>query len=284
MVAEPQPSDLIAVSTEAAGRYVLPPVTLRVLEVGEHERFSAHELSQAIASDTSLTAHVLRLANSSFYGFPRRIGTVRDAVVFLGFRAVRTAALASCLQEALPAPRTEVLDRRVAWQFSITVALLTEVLARTEGTHTDTAFTGGVLHAFGRLAFAERCPEAFTRALVLAQRDGIPLVEAQRRVLGYSDADLGHAIVRSWGFPEALIEAAGAADDLRPERASLAALVWEARAYALARGETDGADTRLEAPAPLWATPRVAAALEQAGAWRGVLDRSAMFLDHAGVA
>ncbi|RLT40673.1 MAG: HDOD domain-containing protein, partial [Chloroflexi bacterium] len=91
MVAEPQPSDLIAVSNEAVGRYVLPPVTLRVLEVGEHERFSAHELSQAIASDASLTAHVLRLANSSFYGFPRRIGTVRDAVVFLGFRAVRTA-------------------------------------------------------------------------------------------------------------------------------------------------------------------------------------------------
>ena len=283
MVAEPQPSDLIAVTVEVAGRCLLPPVALRVMEVGEHERFSAHELSQAIASDTSLTAHVLRLANSSFYGFPRRIATVRDAVVFLGFRAVRTAALGCCVQDALPAPRSEVLDRRATWQFSITVALLTEVLARAEGAHTDTAFTGGVLHTFGRLALAERRPEDFTRALVLAQRDGIPLAEAQRRILGYTDAEVGRAVVRSWGFPETLVGAAGAADDRLPERASLAALVREAREYALAQGESDGGDARLEAPAPLWATPRVSTALDQVGGWRGVLDRSAMFLDHAGV-
>ena len=141
-----------------------------------------------------------------------------------------------------------------------------------------------MLQGFGRLALAERRPEDFSRAFVLAQRDGIPLVAAQRRLLGYTDAEVGRAIVRSWGFPAPLVEAAGAADDRPPERTSLAALVREARDYALAQGESDGADMRLEAPAPLWATPRVAAALEQVGGWRGVLDRSTMFLDHAGVA
>lgn len=284
MVAEPQPSDLMTVSTEAIRRCVLPPVTLRVLEVGEDERFSAHELSQAIASDASLTAHVLRLANSSYYAFPRRIATVRDAVVFLGFRAVRTAALACCLSDSLPNPSPTVLDRRVAWRFSVVVALLAEVLARAEGAHTDTAFVGGVVHSFGRLCLAERRPEDFMRALDVARRNGIPVVEAQRRTLGYTDAELGRALARSWGFPENLVGAAGAADDTRPDRASLAAIVREARAYALARGESDGADSRLDAPAPLWATPRVAAAFEQAGGWRGVIDRAALFLDHAGVA
>ncbi|TAJ21094.1 MAG: HDOD domain-containing protein [Dehalococcoidia bacterium] len=284
MVAEPQPSDLMTVSAEAVGRCVLPPVALRVLAVGEHERFSAHELSQAIASDTSLTAHVLRLANSTYYAFPRRIATVRDAVVFLGFRAVRTAALACCLSDSLPHPSSAVLDRRTAWHFSVVVALLSEVLARAEGAHTDTAFIGGALHGFGRLCLAERRPDDFRRALEVARRDGIPVVEAQRRTLGYTDAELGRALARSWGFPDNLVAAAGAADDARPDRASLAAIVREARAYALARGESDGADTRLNAAAPLWATPRVATALEQAGGWRGILDRAALFLDHAGVA
>ena len=283
MVAEPQPSDLPAVMIEAASRFVLPPVAIRLLEVGEFERFSAHELSQAIASDVSLTAHVLRLANSGFYGFPRRIATARDAVVFLGFRAVRSAALACCLAEVLPAPASEVLDRRAVWRFSVVVGLLAEVLARAEGQHTDTAFIGGVIQSVGRLALAERRPVEFARTLEVARRDGVPLVDAQQRTLGYTDAELGRAIVEHWGFPEPLAAAAAAAADVRPDRASVASLVREARAYALARGETDGADMRLEAPSPLWATPRVAALLEQAGGWRGILDRAALFLDHAGV-
>lgn len=282
MVAEPQPSDLLSVSLEAVRRS-LPPVALRVLEVGEYERFSAHELSQAIASDTSLTAHVLRLANSPFFAFPRRVSTVRDAVVFLGFRAVRSAALACSLAESLPSPAAQVLDRRVMWRFSVVVGLLTEVLARAEGAYTDSAFIGGVLHGVGRLALAERRPDDFLRACAAAERDGVPTVEAQWRVLGYTDAAVGRAIVQAWGFPDFLVGAAGADDHARPDRASLAALVREARAYALARGETDGADTRLDAPAPLWATPRVAAALEQAGGWRGILERAALFLDHSGM-
>lgn len=283
MVAEPQPSDLLTVSGEMAGRCRLPPVALRLLEVGELERFSAHELSQAIASDASLTAQVLRLANSPFFGFPRRIATVRDAVVFLGFRAVRSTALVCCLGEALPAPAFGVLDRRAAWRFSVLVGLLTEVLARAEGAHTDTAFTGGALHSIGRLALAEHRPAAFSQAVGVARSEGIPLAEAQRRALGYTDAELGRALAQHWGLTDPLIAAAGAADDARQGCGSLASLVRDAREYALARGETDGADTRLEAPSPLWATPRVAASLGQAGGWRGILDRSALFLDHAGI-
>lgn len=284
MVAEPHPSDLSTVADQAARRFALPPVAVRLLEVGEFARFSAHELSQAIASDTSLTARVLRLANSGYYAFPRRIATVRDAVVFLGFRAVRSAALACCIAEALPAPAPEVLDRRAVWRYSVLVGLLAEVLARAEGEHTDLAFIGGCLHGVGRLALAERHPAEFVRAVEVARRDGIPVADAQRRVLGYTDSELGRAIVRSWGFPEALVAAAGSADGMGLARGSLASLVREARAYALARGETDGADIRLEAPAPLWATPRVAASLEQSGRWRGILDRTAFLLDHTGVA
>lgn len=283
MVAEPQPSDLLAVSGEMAARRRLPPVAQRLLEVGELKRFSAHELSQAIASDASLTVQVLRLANSPFFGFPRRVSTVRDAVVFLGFRAVRSAALVCCLGEALPVPQSEVLDGRAAWRFSVLVGLLTEVLARAEGTHTDTAFAGGALHGIGRLALAEHRPEAFSLAVEVARSEGISLVDAQRRALGYTDAELGRALAQHWGFTGPLIAAAGAADDARQGCGSLASLVRDARDYALARGETDGADTRLEAPAPLWATPRVASSLNQAGGWRGIIDRSALFVDHAGI-
>ncbi len=73
----------------------LPAVATSILQLTEHDRFSAHELASAIGADQALTAKLLRLANSAYYGFPRTIGSVRDAVVLLGFRTVRSTTLAS---------------------------------------------------------------------------------------------------------------------------------------------------------------------------------------------
>lgn len=69
---------------EVAELRPLPAVAVRALEIAEGEHFSAHELAQAISADQALTAKLLRLSNSAYYGFPRRITTVRDAVVLLG--------------------------------------------------------------------------------------------------------------------------------------------------------------------------------------------------------
>ena len=82
------------VVNEVADLRPLGAVATRILEITEDDRFSAHELAQVIATDQALSAKMLRLSNSAYYGFPRTISTVRDAVVLLGFRAVRSATLA----------------------------------------------------------------------------------------------------------------------------------------------------------------------------------------------
>src|SRR5690606_7230933 len=117
----------------------LPAVATKILQLGEAQQFSAHELATIIASDQVLTARLLRLANSAYYGSSRRIGTVRDAVVLLGFRTVHQVALASCLVDN-PKPLAN-LEYNDFWQFSIATGLLSEILARTEGHHQDEAFT-----------------------------------------------------------------------------------------------------------------------------------------------
>ena len=127
-VVDPNP-ELDLVVNEIAELRPLPVVALRVLELAEGDRFSAHELAQTVSADQALTAKILRLSNSAYYGFPRRITTVRDAVVLLGFRAVRSATLASCVIEALPGG--QVLDPVEAWRFSVSVGMLAEVLSRT---------------------------------------------------------------------------------------------------------------------------------------------------------
>lgn len=280
---EPNPA-LDLVISEVAELRPLPMVAVRVLEIAEGERFSAHELAQTIATDQALTAKVLRLSNSAYYGFPRRITTVRDAVVLLGFRAVRSATLASCVIDTLPGG--EVLDPVQAWRFSVTVGLLAEVLARATRVHQDEAFTAGIIHNIGRLALDQQRPRELAASRILAQQRGIPIAEAQRAVLGFTDAELGGALALHWNFPSDLAEAvAGHQLDVHhlPQPRSVTAHVVRARMFARAYGITDGYETplRRDQAGREWSEPPIGPALTQSGGLDGILQKVAAFIENA---
>lgn len=167
-------------------------VASQILRITENDRFSAHELATVISSDQALTSKMLRLSNSAYYGFPRRIMTVRDAVVLLGFRAVRSATLASCVIEA--ARGGGRIDYQTFWHFSVTVGMLAEVVGRAEHSHQDEAFTAGVVHNIGRLALDQHLPQALDDAVRCAAEAGLTVHEAEREVLGFTDAELGGAL------------------------------------------------------------------------------------------
>jgi HD-like signal output (HDOD) protein len=261
----------------------LPAVAARVLRVAEGDRFSAQELAQVIGADPALTAKLLRLANSAYYGFARRISTVRDAVVLLGFRAVRSAALASSIIDALPG--STLVEPTQLWRFSVTVGMLAEVLARAHGRHQDEAFTAGVLHNIGRLALDQHRPEALQAARRRAAEWGVTVHQAERALLGFSDADLGAGLATHWNLPEELVDAVAHQDldvDQLPARDSLAACLIRARIFARAQGLTDGVEPlRHEIPGSEWTVPPIASALHRAGGWGGIGERADAFVDAA---
>lgn len=282
MTAPPTFPTLDELVNELADMRPLGTIATRVLELTEGDKFSAHELASVIASDQALSAKMLRLSNSAYYGFPRRISTVRDSVVLLGFRAVRSATLASCVIDALPPG--QVLDYERFWYFSVSVGMLAELLGRAERAHQDEAFTGGVLHNVGRLALDQRLPQGLQLAARLAERDGISLPEAEQQVLGFTDADLGGALALHWNFPQPLAEAVAhhALDvDQLPDPGSLAAYVVRARVFCRAYGLDDGVEStkRAEPPAE-WDQPPISIAMRRAGGMDGVLERAEAFIDH----
>lgn len=245
----PYPS-LDEVVNDVADLRPLGSVATRILQITEGGRFSAQELARVIAADQALAAKMLRLANSAYYGFPRRISTVRDAVVLLGFRAVRSATLASCVIDAMEG--TNLLDYREFWHFSVTVGMLAELPARDAGAHRDEAFTAGVMHNVGLLALDQQLAPALRDCLEQASRARVDLHDAERAVLGFTDAELGGALALHWNFPEQLITAV-ASHSLPPEQIgdprSLASHVMRARAFARSYGLRDGI-ARPETPDP----------------------------------
>lgn len=260
----------------------LPAVAFRVLELSDDGKFSAHELASLIASDQALTSKVLRLANSPFYGFARRITTVRDAVVLLGFRAVRQATLAACVVG--DARRSSNMDYEAFWQFCVATGMLAEVLARTEGRYQDQAFTAGVLHQVGVLAL-DQFRADLLRAVIERSAGGDARAVAEREVLGFTTAELGGALADHWGFPGDLVAAIGQhhrpVDDLAAD-APLAAIVARARLYARAYGMPDGIAAAEPVVTPLeWAEGPLAVSFRQAGGMETILERVGAFMGAA---
>ena len=228
---------------EIADLQPLPPIAAQVLQLAEGETFSAHELAQAISSDPALTARVLRVANSAYYGFPRRITTIRDAVVLLGFRQIRSTLIATSMMRSMPS--YEGIDAAAFWRYSVTVGLLAELAARLQGAHHDEAFTAGVLHNVGRLALDQARPRDFLRAREYARDHHVSVHDAERELLGFTDAEVGGALARHWRFPDELTGAIAHHADAPasiPAQAGLARLVARARSFAAAAGVTDGVD------------------------------------------
>lgn len=257
----------------------LPAVAFRVLELADDGKFSAHELASLIASDQALTAKVLRLANSPFYGFARRITTVRDAVVLLGFRAVRQATLAACVVG--DDRRSSSLDYGAFWQFCVATGMLAEVLARTEGRYQDQAFTAGVLHQVGILALDQYRPDLLREAI---ERSGSGMARqaAEREVLGFTTTDLGGALGEHWGFPPELVRAiSGHARpiDLLATEGGLAGTVARARLFVRANGLPDGISPVEQVEPPNeWSEGPLSVALRQAGGMEKILERVDAFM------
>ncbi len=162
-------------------------------------------LSGKIAQDIGLSAKVLRVANSSFYGLPRKVGSIQDAVTVLGFNSVRTLALSAGMMHAFPSVPGSLFDRKVYWQRSFRVAAYAKELARCLKSDQATAFTAGMFHDIGQLLMDLCFPARYDDVLRLSA--GRDLFEVERTLIGWDHAQLGGEAVRHWNFPHQIEQA-----------------------------------------------------------------------------
>jgi len=196
----------------------LPLVASRLLEsLADPDAASSEEIGAVIALDPSLTARTLKLANSDFYGFPRKVGTVDLAVVVLGSDTIRDLVLSAAVFQTLD-PTWKALAG--LWSHSLACGVAARALAdRCRYRLDGEAFAAGVLHDIGKVALCQSYPEQFEAAVALAREQGISMVEAERGVLGSDHAEVGGWLAERWGLPGDLVEAI--ACHHRPEQARL---------------------------------------------------------------
>lgn len=185
----------------------IPKLVQELLQALDNPNADAGQIAAKLQLDQALTAKVLRLANSSFYGGTRKVSSVSDAVVLLGIDALRTMVAAGGVVAAFDAP--EGFDLRAFWRRSFMVAGLCRWLVRRgrlRGLNAETAFTAGLLHDVGSLLMHTLDAERM-REVDAAVAAGAPRGDAEQMILGYTSVEIGGALARHWHFPDALCEA-----------------------------------------------------------------------------
>lgn len=143
----------------------LPSIVCDLLASFNQDDMDVGQLSRQIAKDQALTACLLRIANSSFYGLQCRVATINDAVVLVGFRAVRSMVLAVSVNSVFRADQCPGFDPNGYIRHSIGTGLGARALAVLSERNPELAFTAGVLHDIGELALASCFAEQYTRRL-----------------------------------------------------------------------------------------------------------------------
>lgn len=189
----------------------LPQVASKILQLLNDPGSSSHDLARVIASDQALTAKVLRLANSAYYGVSRKVTTVNDAVTILGFSALKSLILIATAYGAVSQSLIGYgLKAGELWLHSLLSAELSKLLAeRTQVAEPEEAFTAGLLHDIGKVALNQLVLPEIYRAVRMVEHEGIPLYEAEVEILGFHHGTVGACLAEKWNLPAILCEAIG---------------------------------------------------------------------------
>jgi putative nucleotidyltransferase with HDIG domain len=190
----------------------IPTLPTIVLELNRHlqdPETSIAKVSETIEKDQAMALKILKLVNSAFYGFKSRISDVKNAVVLLGYNAVRNAIVSVSVINALPKNLVfQDFEMRDFWKHSLAVAVTSKNIAQKAGGESpDNCFVGGLLHDVGKVIMAQYLQDLFVKVWTCMQNEYLPFYEAEQQELPIDHSAIGAHLARRWQLPKGLIDA-----------------------------------------------------------------------------
>lgn len=188
--------------------YTLPQTLMEILKITGSEDSSASDLTHIVLRDPTLTTRLLKLANSVTYGQVQQVATVNQAVLLLGFRAVKSLALSTAVYDAFAGHNVFFEnDLKRFWRHSLETAAYAQLLAaRADYPVQEEAFVAGLIHDLGLVIMAGVFPDQYEK-LWHAEAGQQGIIEAEDGELGLNHADAAGYLFTDWGLPEVLIDA-----------------------------------------------------------------------------
>lgn len=181
-----------------------PHAALRICHACADPKVTSGQLARLIGNDPVLTAELLRIVNSPFFGVSRKIPTVPRAVTVLGQRALRNLALCLSVRDALKPHTIPGFDPAAYWEDALRRAVSARLVAKTVGTEPEECFTAGLLLDFGLLAMLNAMPHQVGHWAALRAADPRERYQMEAEIFGTTHDQVGFMLARAWGLPEAL--------------------------------------------------------------------------------
>jgi len=186
----------------------LPEVVIEITRMVENPDTTAEDIYRIVSTDVSLSATMLKLVNSAFYGMSKSVTSLEKAIRILGFSTVRNIALAAFVFDAFLTGKGQ-FDYKAFWVHSIGTGAAAEVLARRQRLkETGDFFCYGLLHDLGVVVLMQYLPEELVKVRGLIAK-GERFCEAHEQVLGCTHKELGAALADQWDFPPMLVSVIG---------------------------------------------------------------------------
>jgi putative nucleotidyltransferase with HDIG domain len=178
----------------------LPPVVKKLTTMVESPDVTAKDVGKLISSDQVLSAKVLKLVNSSFYGLSGKVSSISHAVILLGFNVIKGVVLSASV--------FDIMERSMVglWEHSLGTAIISGTISRGLGlSEPEETSTAALLHDIGKVLVRVSLSEDYDRIVRIAREQGRSFREAELEVLGVDHADIGSWLSREWGLPRQLI-------------------------------------------------------------------------------
>jgi len=257
------PMDPAAILHQSNDLPAMPKAALHILSVIDDPRTTATRLERAVAMDQALTAKILRIANSPFYGAVREIKTVSEAIVRLGFVTIRNWTLVTATKSVFLGAGSTVLFHKI-WRQSVLSAMAAQLVSQSlRRGDPETVFVGGLMQNIGQLVLARGHLDLFQQVLTISAEEQLPYHVVEQELLGFDHGDLGALLIKEWNLSEDLEQAVRwhhRLDHPDAQCAELAALVALGEEIAACSGSTEAADGSEDAWGPSLAVAQLGVA------------------------
>lgn len=186
----------------------LPVVANNVIQLTQNPKVSALQVADAISQDQALTSKVLKTANSAFYGFPRKITTVNQAIIILGFTNIRNIVISASLNSTLHSDKKDALfNLKSFWKHSLACGIASKILAKRAGIKNyEEAFIWGLLHDLGKIVMNTYIHEEYNQVVAVALGKNILIADAEQQLFGFTHTAVGSLVADKWNLPPTLIK------------------------------------------------------------------------------
>ena len=186
----------------------LPNIVIEVNKMLQDYDTSIKKLGNIIEKDQAMVTKILRLVNSSFYGFRSKIKNISHAIIILGFNTIKNAVVSVSIIKTFSGKKTfEGFDITDFWKHSVGVAVTSMYLSeQTKLDSPDDCFVVGLLHDIGKVVLAQYFTGLFDGVWKSIKEDGLSFSEAEQKLLPVNHARIGGYLAKKWQFPASLID------------------------------------------------------------------------------